>query len=302
MDRHLIGQGCALAAAIFWAMALVLFKRSGEHIRPIPLNLFKNVVGLALFVLTLLVTRDGIEVLTHYPIEDIYILMVSGIIGIALADTLLFYALNLVGVGIISIVDCTYSPIIILLAHFMIGESLTAYHYAGTGLILLGVLSVCRMTPPKDRTRGQLVAGMLMGVASIALMGYGIILAKGVLEVMDFPLVWATTLRLGAGTVVLAAWALASQERHAVWAVFRPAAHWKFSLPASVLGTYLALIFWVGGFKYTWASVAGLLNQTSVVFALIFATFVLKERFTRRKAIAVAFALGGVVLVRLSGQ
>ncbi|MFQ5490907.1 MAG: DMT family transporter [Phycisphaerae bacterium] len=301
MDRHLIGQSCALAAAVCWAIALVLFKRSGEKIQPIPLNLFKNVVGLILFGLTLLVAGDGIGVLSQFPVEDIYILLVSGLIGIALADTLLFYALNLVGVGIISIVDCTYSPIIILLSHLMIGESLTVYHYAGTGLILLGVLSACRVSPPKDRTRRQLVAGMLLGVASIAVMGYGIVLAKPVLEVMDFPLVWATTLRLGAGTLVLAVWALALTDRREIWAAFRPAAHWKYSLPASILGTYFALLFWVAGFKYTWASVAGMLNQTSVVFALIFATFILKERFSRRKAVAVCLALTGVAVVRVYG-
>jgi drug/metabolite transporter (DMT)-like permease len=72
---------------------------------------------------------------------------------------------------------------------------------------------------------------------------------------------------------------------------------WKASLPASILGTYVSLWMWMAGFKYTYASVAALLNQTSVVFALIFAALILKESLGRRKLVAITLALGGAVVV-----
>ena len=53
--HHLLGQTCALLAAITWASALVLFKLSGERVAPIGLNLFKNTVALILLGATLLV-------------------------------------------------------------------------------------------------------------------------------------------------------------------------------------------------------------------------------------------------------
>ena len=64
-----------------------------------------------------------------------------------------------------------------------------------------------------------------------------------------------------------------------------------------MLGTYLAYVFWVGGFKYADASIAAILNQTTVVFAIILATVIVKERLTRRKALAVLLAVVGVLTV-----
>lgn len=299
MGKDLFGQACALLAAITWAFALVLFKRTGERIPPLALNLFKNVVGLILLVATLCFMPDGFAAFHRYPREDIVILIISGLLGIALADTVFFHALNLIGVGIVSIVDCLYSPFIILFSYLILSEELSLSGYVGTGLILVGVLITSRLTPPADRTRGQLVLGVILGASAMAFMTFGIVIAKPVLEVYDFPLILATALRMLAGTLALAILALASPLREKHWSAFRLTATWRISIPASILGAYFALIFWMAGFKYTSAAVAGILNQTSVIFAIILAAVFLKESFSMRKAIAATLAMVGVVLVTL---
>jgi len=131
----------------------------------------------------------------------------------------------------------------------------------------------------------------------MALMAIGIVIAKPVLG--DFPLVWATMLRLFAGTLFLALVIVAAGKHRELWSVLKPSRVWKFSIPASVLGAYLSMILWIGGFKWTYASVAAILNQTTIIFAIILAALYLKESFTRRKAVAVTLALAGVILVTL---
>ncbi|MHC4093811.1 MAG: EamA family transporter, partial [Planctomycetota bacterium] len=106
----LLGQACALMAAIIWAFALVMFKRSGERVPPLALNLFKNTIGILLLVVTLAVMGEGLGTVWRWRNDEVYILLLSGVIGIAVADTVFFHSLNLIGVGVISIVDCTYSP------------------------------------------------------------------------------------------------------------------------------------------------------------------------------------------------
>ena len=59
------------------------------------------------------------------------------------------------------------------------------------------------------------------------------------------------------------------------------------------------MILWIAGFKYTYASIAAVLNQTSVIFAIILATVFLKESFSGRKYAAVVLAVMGVLLVSL---
>jgi drug/metabolite transporter (DMT)-like permease len=289
-----IGQLCALLTAVTWATSMVLFKRSGETIPPLALNAFKNVVGLTLLIITLGVAGAPVAELRSHTGKEVFILLLSGFIGIAVADTLFFYALNQVGVGIQSIVDCLYGPLVILFAWLTLQERLTISDYIGATFVLSGVAIASRHKLPPDRTRRQLVKGILVGGSAIAMMSGAIVMAKPTLE--GFPLIWATVLRMIAGTLPLLAWGWFTRRR-ALVAAFRPSPAWKFALPASFLGAYVSMILWIAGFKYAQAGIAGVLNQTSSIFAIILAAIFLKEQLTRRKLLAVTVSMTGVVIV-----
>ncbi len=300
MTDQAFGCWYSILTALAWAFALIFFKRSGERVPPLSLNLFKNTIGLVLLIATLPLCGDGIETIRRLSSEDVWTLLVSGFIGIALADTVFFHALNRTGVGIIAIVDCLYSPSVIVFAFFMLEERLGWLQGVGAALVLSAVLVSSRLKPPVDRTRRQLAAGIVLGGLSMAMMAFGIVLAKPVLN--DVPLVMATTLRMIAGTLCLAAYCAVSPRGRARFAVFRPSATWRWSVPGAFMGAYVSLVLWIAGFKYIDASVASILNQTSTIFAIILATVILRERFSRRKLLAVLLALSGVVLVTLSDR
>ena len=292
-----VGEICALLAALTWAFALIPFKRSGESIPPLSLSLFKNAVGIILLAITLPIVGEGITTITNLNRHDVYILILSGVIGIALADTLLFYSLNLIGVGLLAITECVYAPSVVLFAWLFLHEELATHHYIGGALILAAVLISSKHKAPQRRTHRELVRGILLGAVSVSLMGLGIVMAKHVLETT--PLITASLLRLLGGMAVLALVTAVSPMRAAHYSVFQPSPAWRFSLPASVLGTYVAMIFWIAGFKYAQATIAAILNQTSTIIALILATLILKEPFTKRKAVAAVLALGGVLVVTI---
>jgi len=300
------GQWCALGTAIAWGVAVVLFKRAGDTVPPLVLNLFKNIVGVILLGLTLLGVSlvdagESWNAARQFPLRDIVILMISGILGIAVADTLFFHALNRCGVGLMSIVDCSYSPCVILCSYLMLGETLTRYHAFGGLLILAAVFIASRHAPPPGRTRGQIAGGIALGVLAMALMAYGIVLAKPILDPDkgNFPLLWATMLRMLAGTAALALTLVSGARRAACRVTFRPSAVWWFSLPAAFFGAYISMVLWVAGFKYAKAGIASILNQTSVIFALLLATLFLHEPLSRRKLLAVFLAIIGVVVIVL---
>lgn len=297
------GELFALLAALTWACAMVLFKYSGERVTPLALNLFKSTVGVLLLGATLLAAPlwpsllggEGLQQVLDLPARHIWIMVLSGVIGIALADTLFFHSLNIVGVGIASIVDCLYTPFVFLFSFLLLSERLTVVHVVGAALILSGVLISSGHKPPPGSPRRKLAAGVLLGALAMASMAYGIVIAKPVLD--DFPLVWAALIRLLAGAVSLAGVALLSPTRGVLWSIFRPSADWKTALPGALVGTYLAYMFWLAGFKYADASINAILNQTTVIFATILATVVVKERMTRRKGLAIGLAVLGVAVV-----
>ena len=55
-----IGEILSLLTAVFWAVAVILFKKSGETVHPLGLNLFKNALGFLLILITLGVFKEAL--------------------------------------------------------------------------------------------------------------------------------------------------------------------------------------------------------------------------------------------------
>jgi drug/metabolite transporter (DMT)-like permease len=292
-DRRALGTLYALLTAVAWAAAIIFMKLSGETIPPFAFNVFRIAVSSCALVLTLFMA--GQELFYRAPTSDYLILCASGIIAIAISDTLLLMALNRLGAGILAIVDCLYSPFVVLFAFILLGEKLRGWQWVGMALVLAGVLIAARHEPPKGAPPRQVLAGVVYGLLAMATVAFGIVLAKPTLE--HSPVLWATTIRqIGALAVMIPA-ALVLPSRRQIFGTFKPARSWRYAVPATLLGSYLALIFWIGGMKYSLAGPAAILNQTTSIYVLIFASMFLGERFTARKVVAAVLTLGGVLLV-----
>jgi drug/metabolite transporter (DMT)-like permease len=290
-----MGEIYALSCALVWAFAVILLKRSGLRVAPFPLNLFRVCFSVPLIVLTMLVA--GVPFAPPVAAGDTLMLVLSGILGIAVADTLFHRSLNLIGAGITAIIDTIYSPLTVLLAYAFLHEHLGALDLVGMGLILGAVLISATLEVPGGRTRRELLVGIGLGVAAIVFLVVGIVIAKPVLN--RAPVLWAVGMRQVGSLVVMMPIALASPRRGQILSVLRPSGAWRTMAPAAFLGSYVALILWVAGFKFTLASIAAILTQSATVFILILAVLLLGERLTVRKVLAAALALAGVLLVTL---
>lgn len=288
-----MGEFLSLSCALAWAVAVILFRLAGLAVPPLALNLFRVTVSCAAFLLTLAAT--GTPLWHAAPLQDYLILAGSGVIAIAVSDTLFHMSLNRVGAGLNAVVDSLYSPFMVLTAFLLLGERLGPEEIVGMALIITAVLLATRVRPPEGVSRRTLTAGIAIGAAAMATLAVGIIIAKPVLERHD--VLWSTSIRQLGALAALVPASLIAPGRRRRWAVFRPAAVWRYSLPGTLMGSYLALLLWIGGMKYTRAGTAAILNQTSTIYILVLATLVLKEPFTRRKGLAALLAVVGVLLV-----
>jgi drug/metabolite transporter (DMT)-like permease len=288
-----MGEFFALSCGLAWAFAVICFKRAGETVDPLALNLFRICVSSVLFLLTMLVM--GVPLFGQAPLKDYLILLGSGVIAISLADTLFHASLNRVGAGINAIVDTFYSPFTLLFAFFMLGEKLSPSQLLGMVLIIAAVVVSTRVKVPEGITRRTLVTGILLGVCAMAFLSFGIVLAKPVLERSH--VLWSTAVRQFGALFSLAPLALTGRQRRKSLAAFRFHKGWKFTLGGTLLGSYLSLMLWIAGMKYLPASKAAILNQMATIYILILATVLLKEPFTLRKAIASSLAVVGVLFV-----
>ena len=290
-----MGELFALLTALIWAAAVILLKRSGETIPPFALNLFRVAVSSALLLPT--AALAGQASVISASLSDILLLVASGAIGVAISDTLFHASLNRIGAGISAIIDCLYSPLTVLLAFLALNERLSALQLVGLALVLGGVFAAARHEPPHGVAPRQVAVGVAWGVLAMLALAVGIVIAKPVLD--RSPLLWAATVRQVGCLAVMLPVALLSRRRAKILGALRPSPVWLHSLPGAVLGSYLGLMCWIGGLKYTKVGVAAILNQSSTIYILILAAIFLKEPFTRRKLVASLVALAGIILVTI---
>ena len=66
-----LGEILSLAAPVCWSFAIIVFRKTGESVPPLPLNLFKITVGLTLLSITWAITlqtgREFRPSLRHAP-------------------------------------------------------------------------------------------------------------------------------------------------------------------------------------------------------------------------------------------
>lgn len=290
-----MGEVCALGAAVVWAFAVILLLRSGETVGPFALNLFRIALSLPLLIATTLLA--GGALLRSAPPADYLLLLASGVIGIAMADTLFHKSLNMTGAGISAIVNTSYAPAVVLLAYLLLGERVSAVDLAGMALILSGIFLSSTLRPPRACTRRELLKGIAIGLLADLLLAFAIVIAKPVLN--RSPVLWAATVRQVGCLAALLLTTLFVPRMRGAYGFLRPAPVWRFMVPAAALGSFLSLLLWIAGMKYTLASVAAILNQTSTIFILMLAVLFLREPFTKRKGVAAALALAGVLLITI---
>ena len=276
-------------------MAVILFRISGRTIHPVGLNLAKTVLALAVMVPTLLVLGEPLA--PAVPFETTGLLLLSGILGIAVSDTLFFYALNRLGASLTAIVDCFYSPFVIAMSFVLLGERLTPVQLVGAALVLSAVLTLSKEGQLEKIGRKDLALGILFGVLAMFFVAFGIVMVKPVLGSVS--VYWSTFVRLAGGSLALAVLVPFLRNRRAILAPLLELRNWKALLPASFFGSYLSLILWMGGMKYAQASVAAVLNQLNTIFIVIIAAIFLKERLTGWKILAVILAFAGAYLASM---
>ena len=288
----LLGKFLALSCALLWAIAVILFKRAGESIRPLSLNWYKTALTAILLLPALLF--QGVGGLSQ---GDLWAVLASGVLGIAASDTLFFIALDHLGASLAAIVDCFYAPFVMITAWIMLSQEPSLTQIGGGLCVIAAVLVVAFDRGPVHliANRRERLVGFLAGIAAMALMGVSISLMQPVLGRASL---WVVTeLRVLAALAVLTLMMLLRRDRQVLFASLVGHGAWRHALPAAFLGNVLAMTLWVAAFKYTSVSSAAILNQTSTIFVVLLATWVLKETFTQRRLVGTVLAFSGAVMV-----
>ena len=295
----LAGGLAALGSAAAWALGSILFRRVGEVASPEGMNLAKSALGVGLLLAVSALSGGlGLGGAAALDGHSLLLLALSGLVGIALGDTLFFMALVRLEPRRTLLLATVGQVFTVLLAVVFLGERLAGLAWVGVALVLGGVAWVMQEQLDEEdtdearaRTRGGLIYGLLASLC----MSLSVLLAdQGVagLSALD-----ATWMRLLAGMVGVAAWgAVRGQLRG--WL----APLWDGRLLWQMLGAVCVIIF--GGFylsllslKLTTVSISTVLTATEPLFILPLTYVLLRERISLRAALGALIAVAGVGLL-----
>ncbi|MCZ6674832.1 MAG: DMT family transporter [Verrucomicrobia bacterium] len=288
------GESSSLLCAVFWATAVVLFRVAVRTVPPVELALFKSTFAFLLFLVTWLFF-PAFEDESALSGRDIIVLILSGVVGIAMGDSLFLHSLKLLGASRNAILGCLFSPFVIILSLIFLGERFTYMKFLGFALILAGIFFAVYHKSENAITRNNLILGTITGVLSILCMASGMVITKPV--VTDSSPILVAWIRLIGGAGGILCFTILTGKFFQMTQVFKSRLPWKVMIIGGFIGSYLALLTWLIGFKYTTASIASILNQTSVIFILLLAAVFLKERLSPLKIAGAVLSFAGVFLI-----
>ncbi|MEO6784583.1 MAG: DMT family transporter [Chthoniobacteraceae bacterium] len=299
MGTPAVGIAAALGSAFSWALGAILFKRIGERMSPLAMTLAKAAVSVVFLGIALAFL--GFKAIN---LHDLGCLAGSGLVGIALGDTLFFAALQHLGPQTLVVLMMAGQVLTALLALIFLGERPSAKAWAGIACVIVGVTIVlwANLFGERQRSRSRL-RGIVLGLLSIVCMAVSLIMAKegldhssAVSETMQQTM-QGTCVRMLAGAVGLALFGLFTGKLRAWFEEGRDA-----RLAGSFLFAVCVVTF--GGFwlsllaiRHVDVAIANTLNSMEPVFVLPLAAIFLKEKITLLQVIGTLTALAGVVVL-----
>jgi drug/metabolite transporter (DMT)-like permease len=297
---------CLVAAAL-WAISISLFRPLIARFGPQPVNFFKCAFASLAYLSWLAVAGrlGGLGTLDPGAVAQ---LALSGFVGMAIGDSLLFSAVAAGGIQRTLVIYNSAPLMTALLDWASGGGAPTSRVWAGMLLVAIGVGlvetdpgrpaagragSAAAGAPPDRRAlRWTVIAALGAALGQAA----GLLLMQGPLR--SVPIVEASLVRLaaaGAGVLLLLL------SRRGGWASLvrmGPRAWPALALP-SLTGTVIAVMFMMQGVRDLPPGIAAALLGTTPLFSLPISRFVLSEPVGPHSYVGTAAAVLGVALFAL---
>jgi drug/metabolite transporter (DMT)-like permease len=294
-------------AALCWTLASLLWRRLPTSLSAVQLNLLKNLLAVGL-QLPFVFSQAW-----QLPTRGLLLLAASGVVGIALGDSLFFAALRRLGTRRALTIDAGGPAFTTLAGVVLLREWPGPAQIAGIALISLAVVLVARgaaqspessNTSPGDgaakatrsvRPGGLPLGGVLLALGALVCGSLGALLSRAALLSGPISPLQAATLRLAAASLALLPLAGGIPLR-----VPRPrpaGRRWPLLLLATLLGTSAGIVLQQAALAGLSGGLAVALMSTAPVMALPLAWWLEGDRPGWRGLAAAGAALAGVSLV-----
>lgn len=300
-----IGELAALGTSIAFAFGSTLFTLSGRIIGSKLVNRTRLVMALLAVMLIHWLWFDSL-IPADAGFQPWFWLGLSGFIGLALGDGLLFQAFVMIGPRL-SMLIFSLSPVMgAILAWLFLGENLGAQDILGIVITVGGIILVVteRSPKPQEKPKNDIeenprhyIYGILFALGGGLGQAGGQVLAKIGLA-NDFPTFSALLIRIIVATAIIWALTIAQKELmssyHNLKANPRAIGMLVFAtILGPVLGVWLSLV----AIQNSPIGIATTLSSLTPIFLIPIAYFVFGDKVTKQAVIGTLIAVAGSTLL-----
>jgi len=277
-----LGEVASLATAVCWASNSVLFTLAGHRIGSRAVNTLRLWLALGAMVLIHFALYG-----TAFPFgagaSRLLSLGLSGLIGFALGDALLFEAMLLLGARVAMLL-MTLSPIFsAILAWLFLGQTLSLPKVAAILVTLGGIAWVVEegQGEPGEARPRHWVLGVLLGIGGALGQSVGLILSDVGMR-GSFSPISANLIRVAAGTAALSIWLLFRGEIRSTAARMKDARAFVLVAAGAATGPVVGVVLSLYAITHASMGVAATLMSLSPVLLLPVSAILFQEKISYR--------------------
>lgn len=293
-----MGEVAAISAAALWCVATLLYGRLGQEISPLAMNLFKGLMALVMMLATMLAL--GLS-FSSMPTSTFLLLVLSGVAGIGLGDTLHFIALKELGARLCLLIESLAPPLTVIMAFAFLNQGLSLINLLGIVITMAGIVWVISERAPAGQGKHLTLKGCFAAFGAALCQAGGTVLTFEAFAEVEVGALWTAVIRMVAGLAALLLILPLMRRHFALHQVRQTREHfWKWLLLASFIGTFLCIWLQQIAVKHTInPGIAQTLLCASPVLILPLAAWQ-GERITLRASLGAVVALAGIALLMFS--
>ena len=194
----MIGFFAAISAVLSWTFACSIWRRESEHLLPRQINIYKNVLA-SIFFLPVVLTISWFS-----DLFSIFVLMISGIVGISIGDTLYINSLKIIGTRKTLSFEALTPIIATTLGTLSINEIYAQKVWIGSLIVSFSLLMIVRQnTFQKDDSREINILGILCALGSVFCAVLAALMSRVILISSTLTPIQTTEIRLLSASIFL---------------------------------------------------------------------------------------------------
>lgn len=267
------GEVVALFVAILWAFTATLFTLAGRRLGAYFVNTFRLILASIYLIITHKIMSD-FYFPTNIKDSSIFYLSISGIIGLAIGDSLLFQSFLYIGTQRAMVIMSSWPLFSSLFALIFLGEKLSFIEFMGILLIVLGIAIIVSLKHEGERLQIK-KRGITYALLGAICQAVGILLSKvGLMEGVSS--LSGALIRMVSASIFMFLFFILNKRTKQSFKVDLKGYLYLFA--GSIVGPFLGMWLSLIAVVRTKVGIASALMTTSPVLLIPLSFFLLKEK------------------------